>query len=899
MKRSPAGGPGARSARTSKGLRVPVLGTLLAVLALALTALALLTGQLGDTGDGAAQAERGLMAGTAAPGGTGADRKRSGDSVSAGEPPQGVAQQAGGADSSPTNRSSAAGEHPWRGLVTEESSGRGVAGALISLAFGDLSHETRTDETGHFVLGWYPPAGMAAQGADTGAAAGVEGGAEVGAEVGLDSGPTGRLEILADGFLPLRRYQFQPQPSPVPGGAGDEREVAALFALRPAGSMRGQLTRWGAVETAGVEVLLRRWHKQLAAGEKLGVVDSYTLAHDGLFHFTDLQPGQYSLAAAVPGAGLLYYPGIAVHGGAESWVELEAHAGGNLAGRVVLRGPGQSPVAGACVELRPQLSGAGRDLEQAGQRELTTDELGRFQFEGVQEGPHELLARSPWGVIEQLSVTRESGVGEEVVLRLAPPAALSGSVLDGTGQPLSGAWLRLIAEDAEEYGKHGRWGWPETPLAETDGDGRFVFEELRSGAMYTPIMDGSSGAGAGSEVMIWPPFKLRAGERRDDLVLVLEAGVNIVGSVVGAHAGGIRDLAGARVMLRHGGVPLDEELTEELCDGEGRFVFEGLPRGSVTLRVEAGGFAPREFSYTLPDDGDVLEVTLSLESAWELAGVVVDGDGNAISGGRVVLTSAAGELEQGLLDLGYVVEPERKRSVVLDAWGRFEFDALTAASVSLRALVPQWRQPQELAVQRTPLVPGVAGAPLVSLVMEPEPMEERASLRGRVVMANGDAVLGLVVRGKRGGSLTNNGGDFTVSGMQPGQAVLQFKGQAAVPRKTGELRLAPGSETDLGLIELLPGTDLTVRVLDSDRRRLKRAACTLRPLGAKARELPGRGDHRQVLKRDVSGGEVQLKGLPRGRWLLEVRAPGWAKQELALRLRKGQQTRVVTLEQGD
>jgi hypothetical protein len=54
-----------------------------------------------------------------------------------------------------------------------------------------------------------------------------------------------------------------------------------------------------------------------------------------------------------------------------------------------------------------------------------------------------------------------------------------------------------------------------------------------------------------------------------------------------------------------------------------------------------------------------------------------------------------------------------------------------------------------------------------------------------------------------------------------------------------------------------------------------------------------------VLKRDVSGGEVQLKGLPRGRWLLEVRAPGWAKQELALRLKKGQQTRVVTLEQGD
>jgi hypothetical protein len=818
-------------------------------------------------------------------------------------PPEGagadVAEETGTSPAKGSVRAPAAGvgggeqsaeAYSWRGLVIEKITGRGLSGARVELTFEfeEAKDVTAvTDERGVFDLTWVVP-GTAFE----------QDGAGTDAEQ-----PQGRLEISAADFVSLRRYPFCPPRETLAVAAGDgpsasesTASIAAQppFALERAGWIRGQVAGWGMGEAG--EICLRHWHRELALGEERGAVARTSLDSAGRFAFTALVPGQYSLA--VQDRGLIFEPGITVRAGEETWVELGAPATGSLRGQVLLRGRTRSGVAEAEVEVWPTISGAGSAVEQDGLQKVETDGEGRFVFEGLRAGGHDLRVRTSWDDIALGNVTVEQGAEAEITLRVSPSAELVVRVIDGEGAPLEEVEVVLIAADFLEHGDRGLWGIVATPQEETDDDGRCAFTRLRAGIAYTPFLELYDEDWQGSWLE-YETLKLKSGAQQEELVLVYDGDLTIVGRVLESEEATAGGVAGARVNLAYGhGMHFDHPeapiYKKTVTGADGSFRFEDVPRKACRVSVEAVGFVSERLACTPRPDADILEVTLHLAPSWDIEGVVVDGDGNTLDGGRVLLNGSLARMgSKRQSNKAPRPGQDRPQSTAIDSWGRFQFTGLSSDSVGLLAAVPFYRQEpagQSVVVFRS------SPSPFVTLVLEPVPMAERAALRGRIEMADGSPVEDLAVRGKRGGTLTQEGDSFTLRGMEPGRASLTFMGRGAVPLRTQALELAPGSEMDLGLVELRLGTDLKVRLVDENGRRIKRGGCVARPLGKQGRDKPPAGDGREVLRRDITNGELELPGLGRGRWLLEIKARDYKAQEVFLRLKKGQQMRVVTME---
>jgi hypothetical protein len=341
--------------------------------------------------------------------------------------------------------------------------------------------------------------------------------------------------------------------------------------------------------------------------------------------------------------------------------------------------------------------------------EARTDASGRFSF------PFALPGDSARFLVESEDVrqgaaprrTLEAGRSLEVELTVVRGGELTGRVVDVRAVGFASA--KVIAEETTSGDVAAQ------VVTTTDPDGRFRLATLGPGRYRCRVVC------RGYPDAVSPTFDVLAGRSLDVGALLLDEGVAVRGRVLDDRG---QPAADARVDVRRDG----DEVGHVLTDAAGEFVIDGLtPGAGLRLRAARGELlasAPREVA--VPPAG-AAGVTLVLESAPRLDGVVRDASGAAVSGAWVVALV------------------ERAAPVRTDAAGRF---TLVADERPCAALVCA------PGLQPTRVEAPTAGA-LLQVVLSPAasaPSVSGPGVRGRLVL-DGAAERHLVVMARPEGAI--------------------------------------------------------------------------------------------------------------------------------------------------
>jgi hypothetical protein len=316
-----------------------------------------------------------------------------------------------------------------------------------------------------------------------------------------------------------------------------------------------------------------------------------------------------------------------------------------------------------------------------------------------------------------------------------PTAALAGLVLRGQDFVADAqVFVRTAEGDSLE--------------ARSDANGRFRFDSISPGRVFISAARGSEA----SDVL--GPLSLAPGERREDLVLALEAAASVTGKVLDVRTG--RSIAGATLRSSAG---------VAVADHAGRFRLAPLPRGQVWLQAGARGYETRMQWLTLDAAREHSGLEIFLRSATTVRGFVTR-LGEPVAGASVWAERA--ELAAG---------SERFGPVVTDAHGRFEL-SVAAGLVQLAAA-----DPMRVAGPRLTISEGSAyGDVHIEL-------GQSLSAQGVLVIdgrpGEGAAVALLDARSQQlvGSTSTGPGGAFRFEGVSTGAYLVQVHAGATIVQR--------------------------------------------------------------------------------------------------------------------
>ncbi len=442
----------------------------------------------------------------------------------------------------------------------------------------------------------------------------------------------------------------------------------------------------------------------------------------------------------------------------------------------------------------------------------------------------------------------EGGSPEQAARRRTEPALeLVASKAEGLALRVRGP-LGPVAVPVRVYGAQ---GGARVAEVRTDAEGRRMLP-LRPGH-YVVVTDGSALA-LGVDARL---VSLRAGVTRE-LELALRPELTLAGRVVDARTGAPVPLATVRVAQPP---RPDDEAPSSQTDPSGAFRVGGLTQGAAALQVEAAGYAPLRAQYDEVAQQGAL--TLALEAAIPVDGVVVDAQGNPAPGAQVSLY-ASGALPQ---------------STVTGQGGGFAFEVGQGTYRLVARLGDQMAEPQE------PLSL-LVGQQARGLVLRLRP---GATVRGWVVQRRGGApVAGAEVSARLAGhegalaaAVTDAEGRFTLSGLPSGPATLHARADGHAPR-VQSVALTTEQEEELTLELASLGK---VSVLAHDAANAPLAEVEVQLSGA-LRAAPGlTGADGRFTFEGVPPGEVRLTAARAGRevtTLVDVKEAQTAQVEVVL-----------------
>ncbi|KFA92119.1 carboxypeptidase regulatory-like domain-containing protein [Archangium violaceum] len=548
-------------------------------------------------------------------------------------------------------------------------------------------------------------------------------------------------------------------------------------------------------------------------------------------------------------AGALGTPVVVAAGGTVRDVRVRLGASALIEGRVVARAS-QAPVVGATVDISP--AGANGDSGRA-----VTDAEGRFTVEGLAPGLYDgVVAAKGFSEAIRQGLTLAPGERFLVEFELAGTGAVEGTVRDVAGQPLAGVGVVVSDRWAPE-------GLSSTPTeARTNAEGHYRLEGLASGRVALFAHREGASAGQGHSLFLEEGRTARA-----DFTL----------EETGTLEGVVR-LASGRWPDKPVQVYAYPERSGILTDGDsgtaevgsaGTFRMQ-LPPGPYELMAgdpEDDGLAQRQPVTVSVEPGKTVRVELTLEAPEHtrnlLRGRVLEPDGSPSPSAMVI--------GQGPTDLDMPHFWARS-----DVEGRFQHAISEGATLMVRASnggrvgqVQEARAGQEVVVRLQPA----------------------ASLRGRVVRANGAPVRG-----------------FTLSVLprEPGSSPWMWSDQE-FPAERFEVKDVPGERVKVEArsrdgargkaeVTLAPGASAEVEILLGDMARLSGRAVDM-TTGA---PLAGASVFVSVDLSSrfhaVSGadGRFLVEGLPAGNHTLFIFSLQGAREDRTVALVAGQ-----SLELGD
>lgn len=548
-------------------------------------------------------------------------------------------------------------------------------------------------------------------------------------------------------------------------------------------------------------------------------------------------------------AGALDTPVVVAAGGTVRDVRVRLGASALLEGRVVAR-TSKAPVVGATVDVSP--AGVNGDSGRT-----VTDAEGRFSVGGLAPGLYDLaVGATGFSEAVRRGLTLAPGERFLVELELQGTGAVEGTVRDSAGQPLAG--VRVVGGEHESPE-----GLSTTPMeARTNAEGHYRLEGLASGRMSLTAHREGVSAGESQSVFIE-----EGGTARADFTLARTGTLEGVVRVASGPWPG-RPLR-VHAFPQRRSVLFEADIGSAEVEGSGTFRMV-LPPGVFELTADSpqdDGPRQREPVLVTVKAGETVRAELTLEEPEHrralLRGRVLEPEGSPSPWATVVGQGPAEE--QGAYFWAYA-----------DAEGRFQSSIPADVSVSVRASNGG----------RLGLAQGVRAGQEVVVRLQPA-----ASVRGRVVRANGTPVRG-----------------FTL-GMLPlesGSASWMWSDQEFAAERF-ELKDVPGESVRLAartrdgargeaVVTLAPGASAEVEILLRDMARLSGRvvdAKTGAPL-AGASVLIAMGEPLRSQVHTGADGRFFVESLPAGEHALLIVSQEEASEHRTVVLEAGQ-----TLELGN
>jgi protocatechuate 3,4-dioxygenase beta subunit len=391
----------------------------------------------------------------------------------------------------------------------------------------------------------------------------------------LTNVPPGRLHVMAE---PKGRASKQTSELLVEAG---ERHAGLVIDLAPQGVVTGTV-----VGPDG-----RPLEAQVTlTGERLPRERRSKANADGRFRLGSLPEAKYRLRVTASGFRSKLLDGLVVDGDQPTEVDVELTPGEGVYGRVI--GPEGQGVSGAFVRIR-----AGERVEWR-----RTDKSGRFQWGSASERVWSVQAYSP-----EYASSRETSarLRQSVTLQLGEGGYIRGKIVDGNGEPVSGAELGVGAMVVDGPRPYGNRSIGRTTVDSEDG--RFEFGPLRPGD-YELEARADGYASSSTETVA-----VRAGRRAGPVTVVLGRGGVVRGEVIDESTG--EPLSNAAVSLYDMTSPFRPRRTT--TDKQGRFELERVPAGRRSLRINSGGYLTRVLSGLNVSEGESIERTVELHKKKE------------------------------------------------------------------------------------------------------------------------------------------------------------------------------------------------------------------------------------------------------------------------------------------
>ena len=763
------------------------------------------------------------------------------------------------------------GELSLRGRVVGRAASEAVEGARVTVSFEGGEVQATSVSNGEFEL--YVPAG-----------------------VSLDA------EAFAHGYNIGRRHDLNP-------------EEELVFRLDGGTVIKGVIL--GPNIEAFKEAQVRLWADDDRSHTSFSVAPDLTLSMHGMeegdpaltfhpdergaFEVYGLEPGEFDFSVEVPGWSYGIVRDVVLRTGETRHIEFELVRAGSAQARIVYEGT-LVGVADCQVEVTPWIQGLTSDVENAAKKIYESDKDGWVELSWLNPGESRVRIRALNGLFEEITERLIVTADKREILTWELPGMhpLSGVIRAESGETISQGWVHLFSGgDSEDiYFGDGfvrepdDLGLPRSVEIAADGSYRFESVPAETTLTLSAVSNGEPLAVGYSRVILaGPRSNNRYGGRSVKRLPVdaaihdfeVEAVLRLEGLVHGPDGEG---QAGAQIHLynvKRGPMSLSTPQVQALLigsihseveprgtlvatsDEEGRFAVEGLLPSDGWVSAELDGYK-KEWE-RLKVREQPTELLIELEVAPSLSGRVVDLDGDPIPWARVKASRSDGS------------RSGRERWCQADEFGRFEFKMGNGRGDSGFLDEGKWtfvarasgREPVDRPTRTVP------GEDELLLRMGPAHVADAASLRGKVLLPDGMEPTRLRLKQLRSAALSVDGGDFKITGLNPGSHRLVFEARGCAPKslgdgERGELVLSEGEDRDLGLITMYPGTEIEV-VVDADEGRLDDAQVRFYPVGGYAVDS-GSGTRRPGYERR---GTYYMGVLELGTWSMVVRANGHEK----------------------
>lgn len=437
---------------------------------------------------------------------------------------------------------------------------------------------------------------------------------------------------------------------------------------------------------AGVEVQLRRPDSMFhyLRAEPKGRYDLLTARTgvDGRFAFVDVTPNnEYVVRCSKEGYAIASTEKLDLRGGEREDVgELELGPGGGLKGVVVDANGKPSPGARVAITWRIhnnlQVILADPDTLPEIEREMKTDEDGRFEVPGLEGGDKTIIVKAPTGAAE---VVRKIAVvaGETVdagEIKLAGNGVISGKIEYDDGKPVVGA--RVFAGPNQQSALRTVASGP---------DGTFRIEWLPEGRHVV----GSFVPGL--------PVRINMGVATgtEDLKVIFETPASLSGSVVALESGDAVttfQIAAEKKNIQDWQERFVDALVRKTLGPqgfehpEGAFLLKPLSSGTYKLTVTAPGYPAHVVDDVVIEHGTAREgLRIEMPRGNRASGRVLSADGTLLGKARIFVLRQEVNERTHARDLINLVE-DRDPETSTRADGSYELPTQSPGKITLIAV---------------------------------------------------------------------------------------------------------------------------------------------------------------------------------------------------------------------